>query len=179
MALKFGGHLAALRFVERYIDDPADATNTMRILETMTCSDQHILKAVVEMGGIETSIKALKKFTEESESVASNGCGLLCNFCGYSAEYNRRVLECGGITAIVQAMKQWPENEQVQIHASTALDRLASDGDSAVRMKIVDVGGLITLAQARTTHQNDMRVSLPTNHALVQLVQQEQKQLSD
>lgn len=172
MVLTFGGHMAALRFVERYIDDAADATNTLGILETMTCTDKHILKVVVEAGGIETAIKALKKHSEECEGVACNGCGLLRNICGFSYEYDHKVLECGGINALVQAMRHWPDNEQVQTNASTALDRLASSTDVAIQMKIIDVGGLIALAQARTKHQNDDRVRFPANHALVELVQQ-------
>jgi len=172
MALKFGGNLFALRFVERYIDDPADAMNTLSILETMTYTDKHILKVVAEMGGIETAVKALKKYSEESEGVAWKGCGLLRNVCGYNADFDEKVLECGGITALVQAMTHWPDNEQVQTFACTALDRLASSSDEAVRKKIIDVGGLVALAQARTKHQNDVRVRLPADHALIELVQQ-------
>jgi len=103
-AVKFGGHLATLRFVERYIDDPTDAMNTLSILETMSCTDEHILKIIAEMGGIETAVKSLKKFSEESEGVARYGCGLLRNVCGYNALNDQKILECGGITALVQAM---------------------------------------------------------------------------
>ena len=172
MALKFGGNLFALRFVGRYIDDPADAMNNLSILETMTYTDQHILKVVAEMGGIETATKALKKYSEESEGVAWKGCGLLRNVCGHSDDYNQKVLECGGITALVQAMSHWPDSEQVQMCACIALDRLASSSDEAVRKKIIDVGGLVALAQARTKHQNDARVRIPADHSLVELVQQ-------
>lgn len=67
-------------------------------------------------------------------------------------------------------MKHWPDNELVQTNASIALDRLASNPDASLQMKIIDVGGLTTLAQARTKHQNDARVRLPTSHVLVELV---------
>ena len=112
-ALRFGGHLASLRVVERYIDDPHDATNTLRILQTMTCTDDHIRKIIADVGGIETAVKAMKRFSEENEGVAASGCGLLQNICGHDKKSDLRVLECGGISAIVRAMKSWPENEIV------------------------------------------------------------------
>jgi len=52
------------------------------------------------------------------------------------------------------------------------LDELAAGASIDIKKKIIDVGGLIALAQARTKHQNDVRVRLPADHALVELVHQ-------
>lgn len=41
--------------IERYIDDPDDATNALRILQAMVGIDRHIQKLFVELGGIETT----------------------------------------------------------------------------------------------------------------------------
>jgi len=140
-ALKFGGNLATLRLVERYIDDPGDAMNTLSILQTMTAADDHILHGIAEMGGIETTVKALKRFGEDNEGVAASGCGLLKNFCiiGRNGDRtdsdddnsnktmltHRRVMECGGITTLVQVMRHWPDSEQVQANSCAALEQLA------------------------------------------------------
>lgn len=138
----------------------------------MTGTDGRILQMVSEMGGIESTVKALKKHSEDYEEVASSGCGLLMNICGYSDLADAALLECGGITAIVQAMRYWPDNERLQCYACTALDRLATTPNKDIHKKIIDVGGLLTLAEARSKHQNDVRVKLPASHAIVALVQE-------
>jgi Armadillo/beta-catenin-like repeat len=167
----FGGKLGALRLVERYIDDPDSAMNALSILQTMTNTDDYVRTAVAEMGGIETTVKALKKYSDENEGVASSGCGLLMNFCTTNDKARQRVLKCGGITTLVKAMRQWPDSEHVQAHACTALAYLASSPEAAIRKKIIDVGGLVALAEARTKHQHDDRVRLPAEGGLLALVQ--------
>jgi len=64
--------------VERYIDDPEDALNSS-ILETMSYTDKHILKIIGDMGGIETAVKALKKYLDDTEGIAWHGYGLISN----------------------------------------------------------------------------------------------------
>jgi len=175
IAMKFGGHLAVLRFIERYIEDSEDATNTLSILQTMTCTDEHMTDIAAKVGCIEITVKALKRFSEKSETVACSGCGLLMNISGRSLAIDKRIMESGGINVLVQAMQQWPQNELVQTYACTALDRLADSPSSAIIMKIIDVGGLVALAEARTRHQHDARVVRPAAHALVELVQHKSK----
>lgn len=170
IAITFGARLSALRLVERYIDDSNDATNTLRILQKMILTDEHIRKFVTEVGGIETTIKAMRKYSEESEGVAASGSGLLQALCGYSDGIDRKIMECGGISVLIYAMKHWPENEEVQANACLALSLLASSEDISIRKKIVDVGGLVALAEARTKHQHDVRVSSPAGHAIIRLV---------
>ena len=175
IAMKFGGHLAVLRFIERYIEDSEDATNTLSILQTMTCTDEHMTDIAAKVGCIEITVKALKRFSEKSETVACSGCGLLMNISGRSLEIDKRIMENGGITVLVQAMQNWPQNELVQTYACTALDRLADSQSSSIIKKIIDVGGLVALAEARTRHQHDARVVRPASHALVELVQRKSK----
>ena len=170
LAFTFGARLAGVRFVERYIDDPDDATNALRILQTMVKTDKKIHRLVVELGGIETTIKAMKRYDEDNEGVASSGVGLIQAVCGYNIDTDRKLMNCGAIRAVVQAMRRWPNNEEVQASASKALDILASNSDMAIQKKIVDVGGLVTLAEARTIHQNDTRVTRPATHAILLLV---------
>mmetsp|Transcript_22882 Transcript_22882/g.41566 ORF Transcript_22882/g.41566 Transcript_22882/m.41566 type:complete len:159 (+) Transcript_22882:236-712(+) len=149
--------LAVLRFVERYIDDLPTLINTfLRKLETMTtCTDEPLLKVVVEMGRIQICVKV----SEESERVASNDCGLLYNFCGYSLEYNnKRVVKCGGI------LWHWKTRSSgLKISKFKSMHRQHS------------IDWQVTLYY---THPNDVRVRIPTNHALVELVQQKPKLLN-
>ena len=84
LAFIFGARLAGVRFVERYIDDPDDATNALRILQTMVKTDKKIHKLVVELGGIETTIKAMKRYDADNEGVAVSGVGLIQAVCGYN-----------------------------------------------------------------------------------------------
>jgi len=163
--------MAVMRFMDQYLDDPKDAVDTLSILHTMTASDEHIRQLFGEMGGIEMAVKALHKYSEEDADVALHGCGLLMNLCGCSESNDAAILRCGGITALVKAMRDWPHHEQVQCHGCIALDRLASSDDVDISRKIIDVGGLVALAEARTKHQNDIRVRPAAAHALVQLVQ--------
>jgi hypothetical protein len=85
LLLSFGARLAGVRFVERYIDDPNDATNALRILQTMVKTDKHMHKFVVELGGIETTVKAMKRYSQEHDGVAASGSGLVSSMCGYDA----------------------------------------------------------------------------------------------
>jgi hypothetical protein len=71
LLFSFGARLAGVRFVERYIDDPHDATNALRILQTMVKTDKHMHKFVVELGGIETTVKAMKTYSQEHDGVAA------------------------------------------------------------------------------------------------------------
>jgi len=71
LLFSFGARLAGVRFVERYIDDPNDATNALRILQTMVKTDKHMHKFVVELGGIETTVKAMKTYSQEHDGVAA------------------------------------------------------------------------------------------------------------
>jgi hypothetical protein len=73
-------------------------------------------------------------------------------------------------------MRRWPDNDQLQFFACTAIDRLASSKENEgenlkLKRKIIDVGGLVALAEARTKHQNDARVWIPSASALVTLAQ--------
>ena len=60
-------------------------------------------------------------------------------------------------------MKAWPNDEQTQCFACNALAKIASSQNVAIKKKIVDV-------EARTKHQNDIRVKKPAAYALVELV---------
>jgi hypothetical protein len=172
LAFTFGAHLAGLRFVERYFEEPNDAMNALCILQTMVKTDRHIHKLVVELGGIETSVKVIKKFGDRNEGVAVSGVGLIQAICGYNNATDQKLLECGAIRVIVQVTRHWPENEVLQANACKALDRLASNKDVSIQKKIIDVGGLVALAEARTRHQNDERVYKPATHAILLLVSQ-------
>ena len=178
IATTFGARLAGLRLVERYIDDPTDAMNTLRILQTMVQTDGHIRKLIAEIGGIEITVKAMRKHADDSEGVAANGSGLLRAVCEYNDGMNdRKIMEHGGISVLVNAMKHWPENEEVQANACMALDLLAANCDIAIRKKIIDVGGLVILAEARTKHQHDIRISVPAAHAIIELVARDKELL--
>lgn len=141
-----------MQFVERYIDDPDDATNALRILQTMVKTDKKIHKLVVELGGIETTSKAMKRYDGDNEGVAASEVGLIQVVCGYNIATDRKLMNCGAIRVVVQAMRRWPKNEEVQASASKALNILASNKDMAIQKKIIDVGGLVTLAEACTMH---------------------------
>jgi hypothetical protein len=164
-----------VRFVERYIDDPNDATNALRILQTMVMADKHMHKFVVEMGGIETTVKAMKRYSQEHDGVAASGSGLISAICGYDATTDHKIMDCGAIRVLVQAMEYWPDNEEVQAYASDALNRLALNKVRDVQKKIIDVGGLVALAQARTKHQHDARVNSLAAKAIILLVSQESR----
>jgi hypothetical protein len=168
-ALRFGGHLAALKFMDQYICEPETAVETLTILQTMAASDEHIQRLIVELGGIETTVKALKKHSEDYEEVAREGCGVLMNVCRVD-NVGQAIVECGGITAIVQAMQFWPNDERVQSYACKAFDQLATLPNGSIRKKIIDTGGLVAIAEARTKHQNDISVRLPAEHALIALL---------
>lgn len=170
LAFSFGARLAGVRFVERYIDDPDDATNALRILQTMVKTDSHIHKFVIELGGIETTIKAMKRYFKDNEGVAASGAGLISLICGYNTKTDHKLMNCGAIRVLVQAMEFWPDNEEVQAYASEALNHLASSEVSDIRKKIIDVGGLVALARARTKHQHDARVNKPATKAIILLV---------
>jgi hypothetical protein len=172
IVFSFGTRLAGMRFVERYIDDANDAMNTLRILQTMVRTDKHIHKFIVENGGIETMVKAMKRYNEESDGVAASGSGLIEAVCGRSSETDKRLMECGAIRVLVEAMKQWPDNEEVQAQAARALNRLAAGKSCAIQKKIIDVGGLVALAEARTRHQHDARVEKPATNAIILLIYQ-------
>lgn len=141
-----------MQFVERYIDDPDDATNALRILQTMVKTDKKIHILVVELGGIETTSNAMKRYDEDNEGVAASEVGLIQVVCGYNIATDRKLMNCGAIRVVVQAMRRWPKNEEVQASASKALNILASNKDMAIQKKIIDVGGLVTLAEACTMH---------------------------
>lgn len=173
LAFSFGARLAGVRFIERYIDDPNDATNALTILQTMVKTDKHIHKFVVELGGVETTVKAMKRYSEGHDGVASSGSGLISAICGCSSSTDHKLMDCGAIRALVRAMKFHPNNEEVQAHASEALYRLAKSEERDIQKKIIDVGGLIALAQARTNHQHDARVNEPATNAIILLVTQE------
>lgn len=172
LVFSFGTRLAGIRFVERYIDDPNDATNTLRILQTMVSTDHHIHKFIVENGGIETVVKAMKRYSEENDGVAASGSGLIESICGCSYATDEKLMECGAIRVLVEAMRHWPDNEEVQAHASQALNKLASNRSSVIQKKIIDVGGLVALAEARTRHQHDSRVEKPATNAIILLIYQ-------
>lgn len=95
LAFSFGARLAGVRFVERYIDDPDDATNALRILQTMVKTDSHIHKFVIELGGIETTIKAMKRYFKDNEGVAASGAGLISLICGYNTKTDQKLMNCG------------------------------------------------------------------------------------
>lgn len=155
LAFSFGARLAGVRFVERYIDDTNDATNALRILQTMIKTDKHIHKFVVELGGIEATVKAMKRYSEAYDGVAASGTGLISSICGFDASTDHKLMNCGAIRILVEAMTFWPDNEEVQAHASEALNRLAEANQnqgqcSDIKKKIIDVGGLVALAQNET-----------------------------
>lgn len=179
LAFSFGARLAGVGFVERYIDDPHDATNALRILQTMVKTDKHIHKFVVELGGIETTVKAMKRYSEAFDGVAASGSGLICAICGFDTSTDHKLMNCGAIRVLVEAMEFWPNNEEVQAYASEALNRLAAANQgSDIQKKIIDVGGLVALAKARTKHQHDARVNSPATSAILLLVTQEKVKLS-
>ena len=66
-SIRFGSHMAVLRFMDQYLDDPKDAQETLTILQTMTASevDPHLRRVLGEMGGIEMAVKALNKYSED------------------------------------------------------------------------------------------------------------------
>ena len=179
LLFSFGARLAGVRFVERYIDDPNDATNALRIIQTMVKTDKHMHKFVVELGGIETTVKAMKRYSQDHDGVAASGSGLVSAICGYDASTDRKLMDCGAIRALVQAMEHWPDNEEVQAYASEALNRLASNKSRDIRKKIIDVGGLVALAQAKTKHQHDARVNSQAANAIILLVSQESGNVLD
>jgi hypothetical protein len=76
--------MITLRFMNRYIDNPDDAIDTLTILRTMTDTDENIRQLIGQMGGIEMAVKAMKNFSLDHEGVATSGCGLLMNFCSSS-----------------------------------------------------------------------------------------------
>jgi len=178
IAFSFGARLAGVKFVERYIEDPNDATNALRILQTMVVTDHHIHKIVVELGGIETIVKTMKRFAQECDGVAASGSGLISSICGQDVVTDHKLMNCGAIRVLVEAMTCWPDNEEVQAHSSEALRRLAANQSSGIQKKIVDVGGLVALAQARTKHQHDARVNSPATNAIILLVTREHEEIS-
>jgi hypothetical protein len=169
-AVRFGGHMAALKIMERHTDDPGDAADFLTILQTMTCNEMDLSYLVKELGGIDITVSTMKKFATDYEGVACSGCGLLMNICGYSDETDEKVMYSGGISVLVNAMRAWPEDERTQCFACTALAKLAGSPNQTIKKKIIDAGGLIALAEARTKHQNDIRVRKPAAHALTELV---------
>ena len=112
----------------------------------------------------------MKKNAMDYENVASSGCGFLMNVSGYTNETDEKLMNSGAITVLVQAMKAWPDDERLQCSARSALVVLASSPNDAIKKKIIDVGGLVALAEARTKHQNDVRVKMPASHAPSKLV---------
>jgi hypothetical protein len=168
-AFRFGGHMATLKFMDQYIGEPETAVDTLIILQTMATTDDHVRRLIVEMGGIETTVKALKQYSEDYDGVARGGCGVLMSVCGVDA-VGDVIQGCGGIAAIVQAMKFWPDDERVQSYACAALHQLATGPNDTMRKKIIDVGGLVAIAEARTKHQNDSSVRTPAENALVTLL---------
>ncbi|KAL3798936.1 hypothetical protein ACHAWO_010826 [Cyclotella atomus] len=165
LEFSFGTRLAGIRFIERYIDDANDATNTLRILQTMVRTDKHVHKFIIENGGMETMVKAMKRYNKESDGVAASGSGLIEAVCGCSSETDKKLMECGAIRMLVEAMKQWPDDEEVQAQAAQALNRLAAGKFCVIHKKIID-------AEARTRHQHDVRVQQPTTQAIMSLLSQ-------
>ena len=90
LAFTFGAHLAGVKFVERYFDDPDDATNALQILQTMVGTDNHIRKLLIELGGLEITVKAMKRYGDDCEGVAVNGVGLIQAIVGIAMRQTKR-----------------------------------------------------------------------------------------
>jgi len=128
-------------------DDKSAAAALVKLVELARKGDKYEA-AVVEGGGIECIIDAMRKYSS-NVVVQQNGCAALRGLAT-SADNQVLIAALGGIPCILEAMRSYPNNAVIQENGCAALKNLASEKKNQVT--IVDVGGLQCILKAMRQH---------------------------
>ena len=111
-------------------------------------------KALVEAGGIEATLSALRAHMGD-EAVQAEGCRVLW-VLGRDVAHQKRITSGDGIAAVIAALRSFPQSARVQKEGCSAVWSLSADETN--RVALVAGGGIDVLVAALRAHPSSSEI---------------------